>query len=166
MKDFTSNIGTKAVDLSLLQLSNFPSDEYQKMGMDLGANQASPGLQKLVNRFVLILFTPVGTVQHDPAFGTTLMQNLSIGSSLNFGAVQTAAGLAVLQAERQIKKEDSLAVSPYSDKPTPDEELESAVCTDVSYEPRGGILRLYVSLTNKVGESYTYILPANLETLF
>lgn len=166
MQGTSRNIGLKAVDISLLQLSETPSDVYQQMGMELGSNQASPGLQKLANRFVMVLFTPLGAVKHDPDFGTTLLQNLSIGSSLNFGAVQTEVALAILQAERQLKQEDELVDSPYSDVPDPDEQLESAVCTDVSYEPRGGILRLYVSLTNKAGESYTYILPANLETLF
>ena len=165
MARISENVGTKGLDLSLLQLTERPSTSFQRMDMNLGANAVSAGMQKLADRFSLILFTPVGAVGHDPEFGTTLMQDLVMGSSLNFGAVQTAAALSVLQAERQLLDEDGMEEDPYSDNLGDDGKLDSAVCTDVSYEPSTRTLKLYVSLTNKAGESYTYILPANLEIL-
>lgn len=165
MKAVSRNVGTKGLDLSLLQPTEFPSTAFQRMDMGVGSNAVSAGLQQLADRFTLILFTPSGSLGHDKRFGTDLLKNLVIGSSLDFGAVQTAAALAVLQAERQILDEDGLENSPYTDAHGDDARLDSAVCTDVSYEPSSGTLKLYVSLTNKAGESYTYILPANLEIL-
>jgi len=162
MDKYTANLGTKNLDISLYALSELPSSRYQQVHPD-PVNSVSAGMQKLADRFVVTLLNQRGSTKHDSRFGTTLLQNMLLGSSLNFGAVQTAAAIAVSQAETQLRDDDASDV--YTDNAGPDEKLYSAICTDVGYDPKDGIVRLYVSLTNEAGESYTYILPANLEVL-
>lgn len=165
MKDYTRNLGTRDVGISFGDLAGLPSTDYRQRHLDIGTNEVSAGMQKLADRFILVLFSIAGSTKHDETYGTSLMSGLLFGSSMNFGLVQSAAAIAVAEAAAQLSNEDSMAVSPYTEELRDDEMLESAECTGVSYNPKESVLRLYVSLTNKAGESYTYMLPASLEMI-
>ena len=159
MKGKTSNFGARPLGLSLGDFGSAPGEG--RHWQDFGTGKATAGMQKLADRFVVVLFNMLGSTKHDAEFGTELIPGIAIGSSMNFGVVQSNVAAAVSDAVSQIISDD--ADSAYTDSQEPDETLESAVCESVEYETGTGVLRLYVTLTSAAGEEYTYVLPANLE---
>lgn len=161
MQEVSSFVGLHPKGICLGDLLDVPSStKYVPRDLDFSAGKVSVGMQNLADRFIVTLFNILGSTKHDPDFGTSLMSDLLLGSSMNFGVVQSAVAVAVSEAERQIILDDENGS--YSDGAGDDEMLESAVCDNVLYNPGGSVLKMYVSLTSKAGESYTYVLPANL----
>jgi hypothetical protein len=159
MKKISSSVGSRNLDLSL-GLIDINIGGYSQHHIDVRSGAVTTGMQKLADRFVVTLFNQAGSTKHDDQFGTYLIQGILVGSSMNFGVVQSNIAIAVERAKSQIIDDDN---SPgYKDVLPDDERLEDAVCDSVEYDAKTGVLRMYVSLTNVVGEDYTYVLPVNL----
>lgn len=159
MKNMTSNVAVKSLDLGLGDL--VPTvNTYSRHYIELGNGKVTTGMQKVADRFTVTFLNMVGSTEHDPDFGTGLIAGISIGSSMNFGVLQSNIAVAVSEAEQQIIYDDTDDI--YKDSQPDDEKLASAVCDAVEYVPKFGVLKIYVTLTNVAGEEYTYVLPANL----
>lgn len=158
MQNVSSNLGILPLDISLGDVA--VGTGYARHALGLGNGKVSAGMQKLADRFIVTLFNILGTTKHDATFGTELIPGIAVGSSMNFGVLQSNIAVAVSEAELQIQADDENEV--YTDVLPDTEKLASAVCDEVEYDVKAGAIRLYVSLTSEAGESYTYILPANL----
>ncbi len=160
MDRVSSVIGTKNLDVSL-GLMELGINTYTRHQINLDPGYITAGMQKLADRFIITLFNLLGSTKHDENFGTELVTDVMIGSAMNFGIVQSNVAIAVSSAASQIISDDES--EDYQDTQDEDEMLDSAVCDSVEYDVKTGALKLYVTLTNKAGEEYTYVLPVNLE---
>lgn len=111
------------------------------------------GIQKLVQRFLIELFTEAGTVPYHPDRGTMFLTEIRSGELRTHLDVLGAFARAVSTIQRTFAAEDK-ATDP------PDERLESVTLDSISFEP--GTLRLYATLTSRAGASRPLILPIAL----
>lgn len=162
MRSISTNIGNKPVSL-VFGLSEISTGSYARRPTNFGGGKVASGIQALIDRFTITLFNQAGSTKHDESFGTRLIEETIIGSSMNFGYVQSAVAIAVERAASIIRNEDSsnpdTAALPLSER------LKSAVCNSVEYNTKTGTIKMYVSLTSQAGEDYIYTLPVDLALL-
>jgi len=115
------------------------------------------GMQKLAQRFTVLLLTILEDVHLDPTQGTTLMQDLLWGAAQNAGTVAGVVSFALLDTVTQLRDEEG-EDELYGELPD-DEKIDTAILEDFDVDVTNGSIFLRVALTNQVGEDYTYVLP-------
>lgn len=110
------------------------------------------GIQKLVNRFVMCLFTPVGTHLSDRDYGTDLAAALT--GNTEHDALQDLATLAVSDAEDKIKELD------VEYGPPDDERLSVVQLQDLHVDVTTRTVELKLRLRNVAGTTVLLLVPA------
>jgi phage baseplate assembly protein W len=101
------------------------------------------GIQKMVDRFMKCMMTPIGSDVSDPEYGTQLAA--SFLGNVSPGDLFSIAAQAVATAEQKIREYDS-------DQGTPDEERLAATEIENIYIDEGGLgVVLVVRLRNAAG---------------
>ena len=113
-----------------------------------GGGAVCTGIQKLIQRFFILLTTPVGSMTYAPARGCSFLQSAS--RSRTEQAVQIAFRFAVAAIKSQLTAEET------ENQPA-DEKFSAAELTDVSFF--GDTLSIAVSVTSQAGTSREVILP-------
>jgi len=149
----------RQIDIELLQSILKPGVDPQRV--NLAVVTKSPkivtGMEKLVQRYTLLLLTRIGEIHFDPTSGSSLMDALLSGTIQSKGNLLTLFSLANLSVMRTINQEDSLT-DIYGDMPL-DEQLQSANLTDASVDTATATVYLNVSLTTKAGSNMEFIIP-------
>lgn len=121
----------------------------QLVGADsLGALTA--GIQKAVQRFLIVLLTKKGSVPFDAEEGTILMIAAEQGLWRTVADVEQTFYTARLDAVRQV-------TSVELDTDPDDEKFADAVLTGVTLS--GDMVSLAIMYTTQAGSSYTYLTP-------
>ena len=110
------------------------------------------GLQKLAQRYALVLLTPRGSVPNYPDYGTELVLTIQAGSVNTRAALASIFSFANSLAMRQL-------AGAVEDTDPDDEVLLSAELQDYDIDYPTSRVLLNVRLTSLAGDSYTYIIP-------
>lgn len=108
------------------------------------------GIQKLVQRFVIKLFTIAGSVKYLPAKGCEFLTDVYSGKLRSSADVFLSFSVAIADMRRQFSAEDLLMAFD-------DEKFQSAVLTKVQLSGDGIVL--YITLTSQAGTAAQAILP-------
>ena len=162
MANSTTNYANRQVDIEFLQTIRTPNGVVPvQLSFTLGASRIVTGIQKLVQRYTLLLLTRLGDVHFDTSQGSTLITDLMYnGLTRNAGSLQIAVAFANASVFSQMRLEDS-RTDIYGDIPD-DERLQSAAMTDFSVDFSTGTLYLTIQLISVAGNSYVYVLPTTL----
>ena len=118
-----------------------------------GASRRVTGVQKVAQRYALILMTPRGTLPQYPDYGTNL------STLIHNGAVANRSQLATLFAFANSLTMDQLAAEAQPTDPD-DEVLVSATLIDYDIDYSSLSVLLRILLKTRAGITYTYVIPA------
>jgi len=149
------------LDLEILQTITAVSQNATRIHATAASpvSRAVTGIQKLVQRYVLMLTTALGSSRFDSAFGTTFWRDVSRGISRNSAGVANAFNFASADTIDILRAED--ADTRFGEQPD-DERIASAVLTDFGVDTASGSLYFTVEINSAAGTSYTYKLPLDL----
>jgi phage baseplate assembly protein W len=117
---------------------------------------AVQGIQKMVNRFLKCLCTPVGTDISDPEYGTDIL-NMFLGN-VDSRTLEQVVLMAIRDAETQIKQYDVWNNAPV------DERLSSALIHNIAVDPTNVGFSLTVQLANAAGTRVLVLVPSLVDT--
>jgi len=145
-------------DLLIVQDGDYTGKEALvafSYGVALG--KVTTGIQKLVQKFLVIFLTDEGSVTYDSTFGTAFMPYVRGGLLRDEADIAAAFDQAVSVTQERLDLDAS--------EDTPDDEtLESVELTDIEISRETGLLRLSARLTTAAGESVTVVIPIALVT--
>lgn len=153
------NYSNRQIDVELLQSILKPNVDPQRVNVALvtKGTKIVAGMEKLVQRYALLLLTIQGGVHFDQTFGTTLMADISNGVIQNKGSLMTSFSLANVSVVKLMREEDSLT-DVYGTPPA-DEQLQNATLQDANIDVATGTVYLKVSLTTQAGSNMVFVIP-------
>lgn len=136
------------MDLALLHGAAEKGETQVAWSLTCGGGGLCTGIQKLIQRFVMLLLTPKGSMKFMPDRGCTFPS--AVGQSYSESQVSAAFRFAMADVAPQLKAEE--------DESMPDDErFRSAELLDITFF--GTTLSIAVSLTSRAGSSHEVILP-------
>ena len=157
---FSTNYFGRHVDVYIADL---PEPDFEgEMGLRFGSNvKVATGLQKLVQIYVITLFTAVGSKLLAPTEGTTV-GSLAVGrQSPGTGQLRHVINIGNAEALDQILEDQGTILSEGTE-PIPDDELlSSATPLDISV-PSCDQVDFTVLLESAAGESAVFVIPLPL----
>lgn len=151
VKDYQNRI----VDMAYFQ-GVFPSTRVgeqllaQELVRATDGGSIVAGIQKLVQRVMLVLLTPQGTLLYAPLFGTQFMIQAQQGLWRTVADVQVAFYAARLQVGRQVSNIEL-------DTDPNDERYDTMDLLGVTLT--GDKITIRVQITSLAGTSYTFLTP-------
>jgi len=153
IKTTTDYTGRK-LDVSLLQYPDVRNPDAQTMDITVGnIGRFCAGVQKLIQRYTILLLTDLGSQEDFPTEGTSFLANIKNGSGVidRLAASQTFAlanyGVVVRLKEYQAQT-DGLPL---------DEQLASAKLRNIVL--RGDYVGFDVFLTTEAGSTADFLVP-------
>ena len=158
MRAYTTNYSNRQTDIEVLQTILKPTGNTAlNFSITSSPVKAVTGMQKLVQRYTILLLTQLGTVKFATDQGTTFMADLMRGAAQNSGQVTAVVAFANLSVVQELAVEDA-NTDEFGSIPD-DERLVSATLSDFTVNKATGVLSLIIKLVNAAGDSYTYVLP-------
>lgn len=153
------NYSNRQIDVELLQSILEPNVDPQRVNVALvtKGTKIVTGMEKLVQRYALILLSDRGGVHFDPTFGTTLMSDMANGNIQNKGTLLTSFSMANLGVTKIMRDEDALTAT-YGSQPL-DEQLQTATLVDATIDTATATVYLKVSLTTRAGANMVFVIP-------
>lgn len=129
----------------------------QSMGLTLtNPVMLTAGVQKLIQRYVIYLFTEKGSQASFPDFGTEFMTDVRKGIQ-TLDAFMHAFNFANMEAITAIRKEQS------SRSDLPDSEiLDTVLLTDIALVRETATVSFTVKMLTAAGDDTEFVLPFNL----
>jgi hypothetical protein len=160
MRAYTADYSDRQIDLELMQsISNPVGVTALDLSFTVQATRAITGMQKLAQRYTVLLLTQLTDVYFSPEQGTTFWQDMLRGAAQNSGQVTMAFNFASIDAVTQMQVDDGNDV--YGDIPD-DERIQSATLLDFNVNVATATLYLSVLLRSRAGTTYTYVLPTTV----
>lgn len=159
IKAINTNYSGRTVDLELLQTVQSPGGD-QEVALTLATPVARKvtGIEKLVQRYAMLLCTDLGSVRFNQNQGTDLLRDVSQGvvenSNLNVVFI-----LASLNAVRLMQEDDKLYGPTYGVTIPDDERITSASLLSFDVDYTTATLRLTVEITAASGDSTEFVVP-------
>lgn len=158
MRPYSKDYNSRQVDIEWLQTILLPRIDSVELALAFSENtKIVTGMQKLVQRFTNVFLTTIGEVKFDTTYGTNFWPDMLAGAAQNLGQVAVVVSRANAQARRIIDADDS-EVDIYGEIPL-DEQLDAVDLIDFNYDQVTGTLSLKQLITNRAGETYTYVIP-------
>lgn len=153
----TSNYDGRLIDIELLKTIQEPTQASQAVHLSL-TYQNQPrivaGIEKLVQRYVLIFLTLVKSVKFDDQFGSIFMAAMTQGYLVNYGSLMDAFALSNSRViATLINSSDNLPL---------DEQLSSASLIDFNLDFTLGTITLSIELTSLAGTSAEFVVPISI----
>lgn len=146
-----SKYAGRTFDISVLH----GAAEQGESGLDISllhkGGAVCTGIQKLIQRFFLLMVTPAGSMTFAPGRGSDFLKSVSRARSES--AVQIAFQFALTDVRAQLKAEETEEVPD-------DERFRDAVLLDAVFF--GDSLSLSIALTSQAGITEEIILPVYL----
>lgn len=154
----TTDYTGRQVDLAAFHAPAQPLGQF-RVNLSLSTNgvtQQVAGIQKLVQRYVNLILTPLGAVVFDPIDGSSFLHDIHLGGTytaeqLLHSFVFANAGVITL-----IQSEDA---DPTYGTPPADEMLADAKILSSSFDYTRGTLNIRVQLTTRTGDNITFVVP-------
>jgi len=156
----TTNYYKRQLDIECLQSMVTPSTEYQELTPSASKNQtkAVSGIQKLVQRYVVLFTTLTGSDVFNKYIGTNLVDVCSRGNVPGLSYVDLMANTANFKTQDKIKHDDESNAARYGDQPD-DEKLQESRIVDVTLDTVTRTIRIHVSIRSVAGDSVTFVVP-------
>jgi hypothetical protein len=142
-------------DLSILQHPDATLTGPQTVKPAFGApSRFCAGIQKLIQKYAIILLTNIESQPNYPEFGTRFIANLSTNNSIDrilarqIFAIANATAIRTLQ-NYQIKNKNIPS----------DERMDSATLRNIVVDPRIGSVSFDIAITSDAGETVDFLLP-------
>lgn len=114
------------------------------------------GVEKMVQRYVVLFLNGLGSTKFLPGHGTDLVPNVAHGKVYNMATLESAAAEANLLARRQMILSDEAEETP------DDERIVASEVTDLVFSRANASVRISVRLTTAAGKSYVYVIPVGV----
>lgn len=154
-RDYTG----RQVDLEFLHEIQLPAGVVS-VDMRLGNPKVSrsvTGIQKAVQRYVIVFLTELGSIRHDPRIGTRSVQQLRSVASRGPSWVRGVFTVANRRALSIIRSEDQ-DTETYGDIPD-DERIESVELMGSTYDAGNSVLSLTIGVTTRAGLMFRFVIP-------
>ena len=151
-----ANYANRSIDLVFLQGVTLSGKKTlaQQIFNESNAGQVCTGIQKLIQRWILRLLTPAGTMKFNPTRGTTFMRDML--TAYNESDVDTVFRLANMDATRQMIQEETNSMPS-------DERLNHVELLDITFTDYSVIIK--VRMYSQTGDSSPVVLPISLNPL-
>ena len=160
MRAYTSDYSDRQIDVELMQTIRQPTGVTAlQLSFTSEASRVVTGMQKLAQRYTVLLLTQLGDVHFAQDQGTSFWADMLRGAAQNAGQVTMAFNFASIDAVSQMQVEDG--DDRFGEIPD-DERIRSATLSDFSVDVVNATLHLEVLLTNRAGDTYTYVLPTTV----
>ena len=157
----TTDTAGRALDLSVLFQIDSINTTPKRMSLTVAADDGTPyfitGLQKLVQRYVILFMTAQGSNEYAPAAGTVLIQQYLNSAVTRRAQIIHLFHLSNTQVIDQIRREDSS--SAFGSSPPLDEQLASSQLVSFTIDTGTATVRLRVKLTSQSGDTAVFVLP-------
>lgn len=161
MRPSTTNYSERYTDVELMQTITAPKGLTR---VHLSFMHTPPkmvtGMQKMAQRFTLLLLTRLADIHFDQEAGTTFLYDMFTGATHNAGMLGTTFALSSVSVINQMMEEDQ-NVALYGPIPK-DEQIASAELESFSVDYATATLALRISLENVEGDAYTYVMPVTV----
>jgi len=155
---YSVNYSGRQVDIEMLQSIARPVEiERVTISSVTDTPKIVAGVQKLVQRYALLLLSTVETIHFDEEQGASLISSLLGGIVQNRGRLQNIFGLANNRVRQQLNKDD-LQTEVFGTVPD-DERLKSAILLDFDVDTANSLVYLRVKLITVAGTSLEFIVP-------
>ena len=115
------------------------------------------GMEKLVQRYTLLLLTEIGSVKFAPTQGGNLLTFVLNGYVQDVGRLQYAFANANAAVSAMIV-DDDLATPTYGSQPA-DEKLKVARLLDASLDRATATAYLRIQIVSKAEDNFTFVIP-------
>jgi len=160
-RPFTYDYSDRLVDVELLQTVQRPTQSVQPLQINITFGQrVVTGMQKLVQRYIVLLLTELEDVHFAPEQGTSFWTDMLRGAANNAGQVELAFAFANVDAISQLKLEEA-SVSTFGAIPD-DERVDRVQLLSFTVDQATGVLDLQIEITNKTGDAYVYVVPVTV----
>ena len=155
------NYNGRTVDIELLQSVQTPGAEQAvELALVTQLPRKVTGIQKMIQRYTMLLLSALGTVKFAPEQGTTLLSTVA-GGGLQTGSASfifTAASSGVVLA----MQDEDRAYDAATKTTTPDDErIVSASLIDFTVDYARATLVLNVQITNAAGTATVFVVPVS-----
>lgn len=156
--DYSTNYSGRQADLEYLQTVDKPRGTIP-VSRTVGARQPKgvAGLQKMLQRYVVLLLTRIGDVYLKPEQGTRFIEQLIRGGGRSRGYLSTAFAFASVDVISQMRHDDSqedlFGVIP------DDEQISIARLLNYEVDVLSRTLSLRIYLESQAGPGAEYIVP-------
>lgn len=148
----------RLVDLEYLQTVMTPTG-VTPVSKSLALKQPKmvTGLQKLLQRYTILLLTNIGDVYLAPSQGTDFIANVLKGGGRSRGHIIRTWAFANVDVVAQLRREDNDTdlYGPVED----DERIARADLIDYTVNTSTSMLNLVIYIENEVGASSRYVVP-------
>ena len=154
IRNITTDYSGRAKDINISHTIDPTKTTVQKVTPGFGAvSSYCAGVQKLIQRFMIALVTVRGSQPAYPAFGTDLLNRISVSSlttvadlkhAFNFASAKVVSDFRAYQAETPGLPDD--------------EQLDTALLLDVTVSANYEV-SYRVALYTKAGSTYDFLLP-------
>lgn len=156
---FTTDYTNRTVDINILQVNSYTNGQLQKDAISFGnPSQYVTGIQKLVQKYVILFLTNLGSQVNSPDFGTnflpSIQQNSNLLSGVTLNHTFNFSNLIVSNELNTYQK--TLAQGA-----VPSDELFKTASLQ-SYSASGGNISLSILITSQAGTNVTFVLPVPL----
>lgn len=154
----TTDYSGRTVDLEVFQTEAVPEAVLR---LDLsatygGKHRKVTGIQKLMQRYMILLLTAKGSIRYMPERGTQLMPAVLGGLLQSRSDIVQYFGFADGDAASQLKSQD---LSEEGQLRPADEKYGKSWLTDYLIDVSSTTLYLKIKLQSQAGSAYTFVLP-------
>lgn len=140
----------RTIDVLIMNFSQ--PDNTGRVGLDFGTpTKIVTGLQKLVQKWLILFLTHKGSVRSDPAFGTNFLKDVALSNANNIEALTNAFNEAAGEVESYLGQQ-SIA--------DPDERLESAEL--ISLTATEDSIKITLKINSQDPSTDAYITPISV----
>jgi hypothetical protein len=150
MPSISRDYSGRTFSLSITDMQ-LPETRIARIGFS--TNQSVTGIQKLLERYIVLLLETLGSSLYSPAEGTNLVNQTTSGQVLTSGQAQGLLGEANTQAMASIHSEDTPS-------DMPDERLKTSTATLISLS--GGMMTVSIQIETQAGTKLQFVLPTNI----
>lgn len=153
VRNIIKNYAGRTLDVNISGNLDPLSSDVQPMGLRFGAlSTKCAGVQKLIQRYAIILLTSKGSQKNNPDFGSDLIPTLLGGNFINAGELVHTFSLASWSVVQRLR-----AYQVANPGAPLDEQINTAVLTD--YKVQGTTVQFNVKIHTQAGEIIDFILP-------
>ena len=149
MTAYSKDYAGRTFSLSITDMQA-PENRITRLGF---SNNSVTGVQKLLERFAVLLLETLGSSLYNPLNGTDLVDKTTSGQVLTLGQAQSLLGSANIQAASRVQQEENTS-------DMADERLKNSTASVLSLT--GGTLAVSIQVKTQAGTTLQFVLPTNI----
>ncbi|NBQ69087.1 MAG: hypothetical protein EBU46_09750 [Nitrosomonadaceae bacterium] len=153
IRDLNKNYAGRTVDVCISGKLEPQTNGVQPLGLTFGrVSTKCAGVQKLLQRYTIMLLTAKGSQKDNPNFGTDLIPILLGGNLIDVGHLVHTFNLASWSVVKTLRDYQSK----HPEQPA-DEQINTALLVD--YKVQGSTVLFNVKIQTQAGDIIDFVLP-------